>query len=150
MVTKKVSVWSIVLYVLAGLLFVYALWAAIAFVQYLKSLIDQGQLSTLQGQAYNIIASLMTSSFQYVIYGVLFIVIGKLLAARQTLYVKRTVIETPVLETPSLEQQMGQEMEQEIGIAWSPAPAEETPAEAVTPQEPDQPSEDKPEDTPAE
>ena len=145
MVTKKVSVWSIVLYVLAGLLFVYALWAAIAFYQYVHGLQTSGQLTTLQGQAYNITASLMSSSLQYVIYGVLFIAIGKLLAARQNLYVKRTVVETPVI---------GQEMEQEIGIAWAPAQdpaaADKPPAETAAPAENEPPSGDNPPETPVE
>ena len=74
---KKIIRWivSIILYVLSIALFAYAIWAFIQSKAYIKGLIDLGQV-VVEGSEYDIINYYMQGSASYIVYSVIFTVMG--------------------------------------------------------------------------
>jgi hypothetical protein len=75
---NRVSVFSIVLYVLGGLVLIYAIWAAYVSYGIISTAIEQGQLVVSRNQFE--IANFLVSSFgQYAIFAVILLALGRLL-----------------------------------------------------------------------
>ncbi|MBX4147228.1 hypothetical protein [Paenibacillus lautus] len=75
---KKIHVLSIVLYVLAGLLTLYAAWAAVESHGYISSMMEQNQIS-VSGSEYDIVNFYMANSAQYVLFAVVLGTLGWML-----------------------------------------------------------------------
>jgi hypothetical protein len=75
---KAIPFFSIVLYVLSGLLLIYTVWAVRQSIGYITDMIRQGQLSP-EGNEYNIINFYMSSCSQYAIFSVILFSLGRLL-----------------------------------------------------------------------
>ncbi len=85
---KKVGIISIGLYLLAGLLFIYSIWAFVHCLRYIKAAISLGQL-TAEGNEYDIVNFYMSNCAQYMVFAVLLFGIGWLLYKQ-----------TPILSMP--------------------------------------------------
>ena len=72
---KKIHVFSIILYVLAGLLTLYAAWAAVESHGYISSMVEQNQIS-VSGSEYDIVNFYMANSAQYVLFAVILGTLG--------------------------------------------------------------------------
>lgn len=75
---KQVSVLSIVLYVLAGIVAMYTVWATVNVHEYIQGVMAQQQI-TFKGNEYNIINSYVSSAGQYGIYAIILAVLGWIL-----------------------------------------------------------------------
>lgn len=75
---KKIHVFSIILYVLAGLLTLYAAWAAVESHGYISSMMEQNQIS-VSGSEYDIVNFYMANSAQYVLFAVILGTLGWML-----------------------------------------------------------------------
>lgn len=75
---KKIHSFSIILYVLSGLLTLYAAWAAVESHGYISSMMEQNQIS-VSGSEYDIVNFYMTNSAQYVLYAVILGTLGWML-----------------------------------------------------------------------
>lgn len=75
---KKIHVLSIILYVLAGLLTLYAAWAAVESHGYISSMMEQNQIS-VSGSEYDIVNFYMANSAQYVLFAVILGTLGWML-----------------------------------------------------------------------
>jgi uncharacterized oligopeptide transporter (OPT) family protein len=75
---KKVPVLSIVLYVLTGLIVIYAIWAIIHSVGYISDMISQGQL-TVKGNEFEIVSYYMNNCAQYVVFAAILFSLGWIL-----------------------------------------------------------------------
>ena len=75
---KKLSILSIILYVLAALLMIFAIWSLINAITYISMMISQGQLA-FSGNEFDIISFIMTSCALYVIFAVILLALGLIL-----------------------------------------------------------------------
>lgn len=74
---RKLPVLSVIFYVLAVILVLYAIWALINCNAYISKLTAAGQLNT-NGNEFTITSYYMTNCIQYVFYSVIFFFFGKL------------------------------------------------------------------------
>ncbi len=72
---KKIPVLSIALYVIAGGLVLYTIWALNHSVRYISELVTMGQL-TFKGNEYDIINFYMSNSAQYALFAVILFTLG--------------------------------------------------------------------------
>jgi len=75
---KKLPVLSTVLYVIAGLLVVYSIWAAIYSANYISTMMQQGQLA-FSGNEFEIVSFYMSNIAQYVLFAITLFVLGRIL-----------------------------------------------------------------------
>lgn len=75
MIKNKLPIVSLILYILAGLLFIYAIWAAVFSFQYISGMVDMGQV-VVQDALFEIISFHMTNFGQYVVYAALLFAAG--------------------------------------------------------------------------
>ena len=72
---KVMPVFSIILYVLAGMLLLYSVWSAIYCVNYLSDYFLTGQL-TFAGNEYDIINFHVSTYGQYVVFAIVLFMLG--------------------------------------------------------------------------
>ncbi len=77
---KQVPVVSIILFVFAGILLIFSVWAAINSFQYISEMVAMGQLMTA-GNEFEIIGFHMSNFGQYIVYTLLLFGMGWLLLA---------------------------------------------------------------------
>lgn len=75
MKTKKLPIITIFLFVLAGLLILYSVWAIIQCHSYIAGAIAAGQL-TVSGNEYDVVNFYMSSCAQYVLFAVILATLG--------------------------------------------------------------------------
>jgi hypothetical protein len=75
MTKKKVPVLSIVLYVIAGLLLLYTVWALSKSISYINEMVAMGQL-VVKGSEYDIVNFYMSNCSQYAVYAVILFTLG--------------------------------------------------------------------------
>jgi hypothetical protein len=79
---KVIPVFSIVMYVLAGMLLLYSVWGAIYCVNYLSSYFMSGQL-TFAGNEFDVINFHVSTYGQYVLFAVVLFMLGWILHSIQ-------------------------------------------------------------------
>ncbi len=94
---KKFPILSIILYVLAGLLMIFAIWSSSQSIGYISEMINQGQL-VFGGNEFDIINFIMSSCAQYVIFAVILIALGCILQKLQ--FCTSSVSTKEVIESP--------------------------------------------------
>lgn len=72
---KSISIVSIVLYVFAGLLLVYTVWAAVYSFNYISSMVAQNQV-VIEGIEFEIVSFHMSNFGQYFVFAVLLFASG--------------------------------------------------------------------------
>ncbi|MDD2361960.1 MAG: hypothetical protein PHV32_11005 [Eubacteriales bacterium] len=75
MCKKRISILSIVLYVTAGLLAIYSIWAIINIQESLKNYLTQYQLA-FKGNEFDIINSYVSGAGQYLLFAIVLAVLG--------------------------------------------------------------------------
>jgi hypothetical protein len=75
---RKIPVLSIVLYTMAGMLVLYTIWSVKHSVDYISTLVKQGQL-IIKGNEYNIVNYYMSNSAQYALFAVILFALGWIL-----------------------------------------------------------------------
>ena len=75
---RKISILSIVLFVIAGLLAIYTIWSFVNVLEYLKNIMQQQQI-TFKGNEYDIINTFVSSCGQYAFYAIVLAVLGWIL-----------------------------------------------------------------------
>lgn len=75
---KKFPILSTVLYVIAGLLVVYSIWAAVYSANYISTMMQQGQLA-FSGNEFEIVSFYMSNIAQYVLFAITLFVLGRIL-----------------------------------------------------------------------
>lgn len=75
---KKLPILSTVLYVIAGLLVVYSIWAAVYSANYISTMMQQGQLA-FSGNEFEIVSFYMSNIAQYVLFAITLFVLGRIL-----------------------------------------------------------------------
>lgn len=75
---KKLPILSTVLYVIAGLLIVYSIWAAVYSANYISTMMQQGQLA-FNGNEFEIVSFYMSNIAQYVLFAITLFVLGRIL-----------------------------------------------------------------------
>lgn len=75
---KKLPILSTVLYVIAGLLIVYSIWAATYSADYISTMMQQGQL-VFSGNEFEIVSFYMSNIAQYVLFAIILFVLGRIL-----------------------------------------------------------------------
>jgi hypothetical protein len=75
---KKFPILSTVLYLIAGLLVVYSVWTVVYSVNYISTMIQQGQL-VFKGNEFEIVSFYMSNTAQYVLFAIVLFVLGKIL-----------------------------------------------------------------------
>ncbi|MBW6472071.1 MAG: hypothetical protein K0B14_03005 [Anaerolineaceae bacterium] len=75
---NKLPILSTVLYVIAGLLVVYSIWAAVYSANYISTMMQQGQLA-FSGNEFEIISFYMSNIAQYVLFAITLFVLGRIL-----------------------------------------------------------------------
>lgn len=75
---KKLPVLSTVLYVIAGLLVVYSIWAAVYSANYISTMMQQGQLA-FSGNEFEIVSFYMSNIAQYLLFAITLFVLGRIL-----------------------------------------------------------------------
>lgn len=78
MKTKKIPIITIILFILAGLLILYSVWAIIQCHGYIAEAIATGQL-TVSGNEYDILSFYMSNCAQYVLFAVILAALGWML-----------------------------------------------------------------------
>lgn len=93
---RKLPVLSVVFYVLAAILALYAVWALVNCHEYIVKLVASKQLVT-SGNEYSIVSYYMTNCVQYVLYAAVFLFFGRIYS-----YVfhngQNSITDTPVSE----------------------------------------------------
>ncbi len=74
----KFPVVSTVLYVLAGLLLAFSIWAVVYSANYISTMVSQGQL-VFSGNEFEIISFYMQNAAQYFVYAVVLFVLGRIM-----------------------------------------------------------------------
>jgi hypothetical protein len=74
---KKLPILSVVFYVLAAILALYATWALINCHEYIVKLVASKQL-VISGNEYSIVSYYMTNCVQYVLYAAAFLFFGRI------------------------------------------------------------------------
>jgi len=93
---KKFPILSIILYVLAGLLIIFAIWSASQSIGYISEMISLGQL-VFSGNEFDIINFIVNSCAQYVVFAVILIALGCIL---QKLQFCKSSVSEEVIESP--------------------------------------------------
>ncbi len=75
---KSVSILSIILFVLAGFLMIFAIWSSSKSISYISQMINQGQLA-FSGNEYDIINFILSSCIQYAVFAVVLFSLGRIL-----------------------------------------------------------------------
>ncbi len=75
MSVKKLPVFTIILFVLSGLLILYSIWAIIQCHGYIAEAVAAGQL-IVSGNEYDVVNFYMSSSAQYVLFAVILAALG--------------------------------------------------------------------------
>jgi hypothetical protein len=75
MIKNKIPIVSLILYILAGLFFVFAIWAAVFSFQYISGMVAAGQV-VVQDSLFEIVSFHMSNFGQYVVYAVLLFAAG--------------------------------------------------------------------------
>ncbi|SNS93362.1 hypothetical protein SAMN05446037_102833 [Anaerovirgula multivorans] len=75
---KKVPALSTILYILAGLLALYTLWAAFYSFDYISKMIAQNQL-VIRGNEFEIVNFHMSNFAQYLLFAVILFTLGRIL-----------------------------------------------------------------------
>ena len=75
---KKLPILSTVLYVIAGLLVAYSIWAAVYSANYISTMMQQGQLA-FSGNEFEIISFYMSNIAQYLLFAITLFVLGRIL-----------------------------------------------------------------------
>jgi ABC-type proline/glycine betaine transport system permease subunit len=75
---KNFPILSTVLYILAGLLVIFAIWSSSKSISYISQMINLGQL-VFSGNEFDIINFIMSSCAQYVIFAVILFTLGQIL-----------------------------------------------------------------------
>lgn len=78
----KFPVVSIVLYVLAGLLALYAIWAAIYSFKYISEMVASNQL-VIKGSEFEVANFLMNNIAQHAVFAVILFALGRILQVNQ-------------------------------------------------------------------
>ena len=102
---NKIQVFSIIVYCIAFLLFVYSVWAVVNTSQYISELVQAGQL-VLNGNEFDIISFHISTYGQYLLFAILLFMSGWILqkvTAKVDVKVEveepaATVVEMPVEE----------------------------------------------------
>ncbi len=94
---KKFPILSIILYVLAGLLMIFAIWSASKSIGYISEMINLGQL-VFRGNEFDVVNFIMASCAQYVIFAVILIALGCILQKLQ--FCTSSVSNDEVIESP--------------------------------------------------
>lgn len=94
---KRVSILSIILYVLAGFLMIFAIWSSSKSISYITLMINQGQL-VFSGNEFDIINFIISSCAQYVIFAVILIALGCILQKLQ--FCTSSIPTEEVIESP--------------------------------------------------
>lgn len=92
---KKFPILSVILYILAGLLMVFAIWSASKSISYISLMISQGQL-VFNGNEYDIVSFLMASCAQYVVFAVVLFTLGWMLQKGRFVISNSLTTEGPV------------------------------------------------------
>lgn len=79
---KKLPVLSIILYILAGLLMIFAIWSSSKSISYITQMISQEQL-VFSGNEFDIVNFIMASCAQYVVFAVILFSLGWILQKLQ-------------------------------------------------------------------
>jgi hypothetical protein len=74
---KKLPILSTVLYVIAGLLVAYSIWSVTYSVNYISTMIAQGQL-VFSGNEFEIVSFYMSNTAQYVLFAIVLFVLGRI------------------------------------------------------------------------
>ncbi|PKO04698.1 MAG: hypothetical protein CVU41_15975 [Chloroflexi bacterium HGW-Chloroflexi-3] len=74
---NKLPILSTVLYVIAGLLIVYSIWAASYSANYISTMMEQGQL-VFSGNEFEIVSFYMSNVAQYVLFAITLFVLGRI------------------------------------------------------------------------
>lgn len=83
MTKKKLPVLSTTLYVLAGLLLLYAIWAAISSFGYISRMVAQNQL-VISGNLFEIANFHMSSFGQYAFFAVILFTLGRIMQIKSS------------------------------------------------------------------
>ena len=75
---KKLPILSIVLYVIAGLLAVYSIWAGVYSGKYISTMMEQGQL-VFKGNEFEVVSFYMSNMAQYLLFAITLFVLGRIL-----------------------------------------------------------------------
>lgn len=75
---KRIPIFSIILYVVAGLLVLYTAWTLVHSIEYISAMIAQGQL-VVGGNEYDIINFYMSNCAQYLLFAIIIFVLGWIL-----------------------------------------------------------------------
>jgi hypothetical protein len=74
---KKLPILSTVLYVIAGLLVAYSIWSVTYSVNYISTMMAQGQL-VFSGNEFEIVSFYMSNTAQYVLFAIVLFVLGRI------------------------------------------------------------------------
>ena len=94
---KKSSILSAILYILAGLLMIFAIWSFSKSMSYISQMINMGQL-VFSGNEFDIINFIISSCAQYVIFAVILIALGCILQKLQ--FCTSSIPTEEVIESP--------------------------------------------------
>ena len=97
---KKIPIFSIVLYVFAGLLVLYTTWAVIHCQDQISTMIAQGKLE-LKGNEYDIVNFYMVNCAQYVLFAVIIFTLGWILQKNSSGMEIKLKVENQVTPSPS-------------------------------------------------
>ena len=75
---SKFPVISTVLYILAGLLLVFSIWAVVYSANYISTMMSQGQL-VFSGNEFEIVSFYMSNVAQYFVFAVILFVLGRIM-----------------------------------------------------------------------
>ena len=75
---KKLPILSIVLYVIAGLLVAYSIWAGVYSGKYIANMMSQGQL-VFKGSEFEIVSFYMSNMAQYLLFAITLFVLGRII-----------------------------------------------------------------------
>jgi hypothetical protein len=75
---KKLPILSIVLYVIAGLLVAYSIWAGVYSGKYISTMMGQGQL-VFKGNEFEIVSFYMSNMAQYLLFAITLFVLGRVI-----------------------------------------------------------------------
>jgi hypothetical protein len=73
----KLPILSTVLYVIAGLLVAYSIWSVTYSVNYISTMMAQGQL-VFSGNEFEIVSFYMSNTAQYVLFAIVLFVLGRI------------------------------------------------------------------------
>jgi hypothetical protein len=75
MIKNKLPIVSLILYILAGLLLIFAVWAAVFSFQYIAGMVEMGQV-VVRDSLFEIVSFHVTNFGQYVVYAALLFAAG--------------------------------------------------------------------------